>query len=218
MTTRSGPGTPGPARAWVTSMLRRKLGAGSLAVATASNIRHLTDVLLCNLHETCHATTGTTQPAAADRILRPEVSVPRSAKWWRRRRKAGPLDVARLRESFAHVTVHGHELPLFFSSDLFLKHPEVRDMVPVSMAAQRSHLAGALGKIVEACRCPLGRRRVAVEVRCLVEILVIAVEDWGRGGCGGRHDPGPVSRACPAVPFFPLVCAGESGPTRCDGR
>ena len=58
------------------------------------------------------------------------------------------MDVARLRESFAHVAVHGDELPLFFYSDLFLKHPEVRDMFPVSMTAQRSHLVDALVKIV----------------------------------------------------------------------
>jgi NAD(P)H-flavin reductase/hemoglobin-like flavoprotein len=58
------------------------------------------------------------------------------------------LDVARLRDSFAHVAVHGDELPLFFYSDLFLKHPEVRDMFPVSMAAQRGHLVDALVKIV----------------------------------------------------------------------
>jgi NAD(P)H-flavin reductase/hemoglobin-like flavoprotein len=58
------------------------------------------------------------------------------------------LDVARLRESFAHVAVHGDELPLFFYADLFLKHPEVRDMFPVSMAAQRDHLTGALVKII----------------------------------------------------------------------
>ena len=58
------------------------------------------------------------------------------------------MDVARLRESFAHVAVHGDELPLFFYSDLFLRHPEVRDMFPVSMAAQRSHFADALVKIV----------------------------------------------------------------------
>jgi NAD(P)H-flavin reductase len=58
------------------------------------------------------------------------------------------LDVARLRESFAHVAVHGDELPLFFYSDLFIKHPEVRDMFPVSMAAQRGHLVDALVKIV----------------------------------------------------------------------
>jgi NAD(P)H-flavin reductase len=58
------------------------------------------------------------------------------------------LDVARLRENFAHVAVHGDELPLFFYADLFLKHPEVRDMFPVSMAAQRDHLVEALVKIV----------------------------------------------------------------------
>jgi NAD(P)H-flavin reductase len=58
------------------------------------------------------------------------------------------LDVARLRESFAQVAVHGDELPLFFYADLFLKHPEVRDMFPVSMAAQRDHLTEALVKIL----------------------------------------------------------------------
>ncbi len=58
------------------------------------------------------------------------------------------MDVTRLRESFAQVAVHGDELPLFFYSDLFLKHPEVRDMFPISMAAQRNHLVDALVKIV----------------------------------------------------------------------
>jgi NAD(P)H-flavin reductase/hemoglobin-like flavoprotein len=58
------------------------------------------------------------------------------------------LDVARLRESFAHVAMHGDEVPLFFYSDLFIKHPEVRDMFPVSMAAQRGQFVEALMKIV----------------------------------------------------------------------
>lgn len=58
------------------------------------------------------------------------------------------MNVARLRESFARIAVHGEELPLFFYSDLFIKHPEVRDLFPVSMAAQRSHLVDALVKIV----------------------------------------------------------------------
>jgi NAD(P)H-flavin reductase/hemoglobin-like flavoprotein len=58
------------------------------------------------------------------------------------------VDVARLRENFAQVAAHGDELPLFFYSDLFIKHPEVRDMFPVSMAAQRGHLVDALVKIV----------------------------------------------------------------------
>jgi NAD(P)H-flavin reductase/hemoglobin-like flavoprotein len=74
--------------------------------------------------------------------------VPRSVNWWLRRRKARPLDVVRLRESFAHVAMHGDEVPLFFYSDLFIKHPEVRDLFPVSMAAQRGHLIDALVKIV----------------------------------------------------------------------
>src|SRR5258708_3348895 len=43
--------------------------------------------------------------------------------------------------------MHGDELPLFFYSDLFIKHPEVRDMFPVSMAAQRGHLVDARVKI-----------------------------------------------------------------------
>jgi NAD(P)H-flavin reductase len=58
------------------------------------------------------------------------------------------LDVVRLRESFAHIAMHGDELPLFFYSDLFIKHPEVRELFPVSMAAQRGHLVDALVKIV----------------------------------------------------------------------
>jgi NAD(P)H-flavin reductase/hemoglobin-like flavoprotein len=66
----------------------------------------------------------------------------------RQRRKAGLLDVVRLRESFTRVAMHGDELPLFFYADLFIKHPEVRDLFPVSMAAQRGHLVDALVKIV----------------------------------------------------------------------
>jgi len=58
------------------------------------------------------------------------------------------LDVVRLRESFAHVATHGDEFPLFFYSDLFIKHPEARELFPVSMAAQRGHLVDALVKIV----------------------------------------------------------------------
>jgi NAD(P)H-flavin reductase/hemoglobin-like flavoprotein len=44
--------------------------------------------------------------------------------------------------------MHGEEVPLYFYSDLFLKHPEVRDMFPISMEAQRGHLVDALVKIV----------------------------------------------------------------------
>ena len=58
------------------------------------------------------------------------------------------LDTKRLKESFAHVARYGDEVTLFFYSDLFLRAPEVRDLFPVSMAAQRDRLLGALVKIV----------------------------------------------------------------------
>jgi NAD(P)H-flavin reductase/hemoglobin-like flavoprotein len=58
------------------------------------------------------------------------------------------LDVARLKSSFARIAMHGDEVPLHFYSDLFLKHPETRQMFPVSMQAQRAHLVEALAHIV----------------------------------------------------------------------
>jgi NAD(P)H-flavin reductase/hemoglobin-like flavoprotein len=58
------------------------------------------------------------------------------------------VNIARLKNSFARVAMHGDEVPLHFYSDLFLKHPETRDMFPVSMQAQRSHLVAALVTIV----------------------------------------------------------------------
>jgi NAD(P)H-flavin reductase/hemoglobin-like flavoprotein len=58
------------------------------------------------------------------------------------------LDPGRLRDSFARVAMHGDQVALFFYSDLFLRHPETRDLFPVSMAAQRDRLLNALGQIV----------------------------------------------------------------------
>jgi NAD(P)H-flavin reductase/hemoglobin-like flavoprotein len=58
------------------------------------------------------------------------------------------LDPERLKRNFARVAAHGDEVPLFFYSHLFLNHPEVRGMFPVSMAAQRDRLLSALGRIV----------------------------------------------------------------------
>jgi NAD(P)H-flavin reductase/hemoglobin-like flavoprotein len=58
------------------------------------------------------------------------------------------MDPGRLKQSFARVAQHGDEVALFFYSDLFLRHPEVRDMFPVSMAVQRDRLLQALGRIV----------------------------------------------------------------------
>ena len=58
------------------------------------------------------------------------------------------MDVQRLKDSFARVAMHGDAVPLFFYSDLFLRHPETREMFGVSMAAQRDRLVHALGRIV----------------------------------------------------------------------
>src|SRR5215467_922861 len=58
------------------------------------------------------------------------------------------VDARRLKDSFDSVARYGDEVPLFFYSDLFIKHPEGRDMFPISMKAQREHLIGALAQIV----------------------------------------------------------------------
>jgi NAD(P)H-flavin reductase len=44
--------------------------------------------------------------------------------------------------------MHGDAVPLFFYSDLFLRHPEVRDLFPASMTVQRDRFLHALATIV----------------------------------------------------------------------
>lgn len=44
--------------------------------------------------------------------------------------------------------MHGDAVPLFFYSDLFLRHPETRDLFPVSMVTTRGRLVYALARIV----------------------------------------------------------------------
>lgn len=44
--------------------------------------------------------------------------------------------------------MHGDAVPLFFYSDLFLRHPETRDLFPVSMVSTRDRLVYALARIV----------------------------------------------------------------------
>ena len=58
------------------------------------------------------------------------------------------VDADRLKASFGLVAEYGDEVPLYFYSYLFLRHPEVRPMFPPSMAAQRDRLVGALVQIV----------------------------------------------------------------------
>ncbi|QEO14426.1 oxidoreductase [Agromyces intestinalis] len=58
------------------------------------------------------------------------------------------MDTAALQRTWALAETLGDEVPLYFYSHLFLSHPEVRSMFPVSMATQRDRLVGALGRIV----------------------------------------------------------------------
>ena len=58
------------------------------------------------------------------------------------------MDALRVKDSFAKIAMHGDEVPLFFYSDLFIKHPEIRELFPISMKAQRDHLVIALGQII----------------------------------------------------------------------
>jgi NAD(P)H-flavin reductase/hemoglobin-like flavoprotein len=58
------------------------------------------------------------------------------------------VDTAALKETWALAGSLGDEVPQFFYSHLFLSHPELRSMFPVSMATQRDRLVGALGRIV----------------------------------------------------------------------
>lgn len=58
------------------------------------------------------------------------------------------MNIDALKSSWELVAKNGDEVPLFFYSHLFLTHPELREMFPISMAAQRDKLVGALGHIV----------------------------------------------------------------------
>jgi NAD(P)H-flavin reductase len=58
------------------------------------------------------------------------------------------VDIDRLEESWRLVVGHGDQLPLRFYSRLFVAHPELREMFPLSMATQRDRFVTALGHTV----------------------------------------------------------------------
>ncbi|HSU72135.1 MAG TPA: globin domain-containing protein [Micrococcaceae bacterium] len=58
------------------------------------------------------------------------------------------MDAEALKRTWATVSGAGDEAPLYFYSHLFITHPELREMFPVSMASQRDKLFSALGHIV----------------------------------------------------------------------
>ena len=53
------------------------------------------------------------------------------------------MDTAALRSSWAIVAAAGDDVPLYFYSHLFLRHPEVRSMFPIQMSGQRDKLVAA---------------------------------------------------------------------------
>lgn len=58
------------------------------------------------------------------------------------------MDIPALQASWRDVEKVGDEAVLYFYSHLFMAHPEVRAMFPVSMAEQRDRFFAALGRIV----------------------------------------------------------------------
>ncbi|KNX38423.1 globin domain-containing protein [Luteipulveratus halotolerans] len=58
------------------------------------------------------------------------------------------MDTEALKHTWGLAEKAGDEVPLYFYSHLFIAHPELRAMFPVSMATQRDRLVGALGRIV----------------------------------------------------------------------
>jgi len=58
------------------------------------------------------------------------------------------MDSYALQRSWDRVTKHGHAVPLFFYSHVFVSHPEVRAMFPLSMSGQRDKFVSALGRVV----------------------------------------------------------------------
>ncbi len=58
------------------------------------------------------------------------------------------MDTAALKTSWAEVAAHGDKVPLYFYSHLFLSHPELRQMFPIQMTAQRDKLVTALGHFI----------------------------------------------------------------------
>jgi len=58
------------------------------------------------------------------------------------------MDTYALQRSWDRVTTHGDQVALYFYSHIFVSHPEVRSMFPLSMSNQRDKFVSALGRIV----------------------------------------------------------------------
>lgn len=58
------------------------------------------------------------------------------------------MDTARLKRTWASVIRYGDDVPSYFYAHLFVTHPELRQMFPLTMNAQRDRLVSALGAVV----------------------------------------------------------------------
>lgn len=58
------------------------------------------------------------------------------------------MNTEALKHSWEQVTKSGDEVPLYFYSHLFLSNPELRQMFPIAMSAQRDKLVNAIGTVV----------------------------------------------------------------------
>ncbi|MGL5862794.1 MAG: globin domain-containing protein [Phycicoccus sp.] len=58
------------------------------------------------------------------------------------------MDADRLKATWHAVTQHGDDVASFFYAHLFVSHPELRDLFPLTMDVQRDRLVGALGRVV----------------------------------------------------------------------
>ena len=102
------------------------------------------------------------------------------------------MDSTALQDSWRYVAKLGDEVPLFFYSHLFLSHPEVRDMFPVSMAAQRDKLVGALGAVVSN----------ADNLDAVVPVLQQLGRDHRRFGAVAEHYPAVGASLLATLQYF----------------
>ncbi|MFC6157261.1 globin domain-containing protein [Kribbella jiaozuonensis] len=58
------------------------------------------------------------------------------------------MDAYALQRSWDQVSAYGDQVALYFYSHIFVSHPEVRSMFPLSMSNQRDKFVSALGRIV----------------------------------------------------------------------
>ena len=58
------------------------------------------------------------------------------------------MDTDRLKATWGEVAAHGDDVPSYFYAHLFITHPELRELFPLVMSAQRDRLVAALGRVV----------------------------------------------------------------------